>query len=574
MFDKNTIFHWLRPLGYAPAEINIDDIDDTRIYEITLEYINNAKTYGKLLINFSLPRLDEKYKRIIQVEGSSGIRDRVILHSGFPCIYADVINPSDLIIVPWYKYVLQELNRIISECLIDFHFSGNPPPEDLIESRIYKFLNTSSLIVDVDINNPIKIDNAINTICLNLPEYTMSHVSRIYKDTWLGSLDPCSTPTSDKVNLVYKMTEGTVIKDDKLVPSGKLFCKTTNDNAIAVSYLPRRSYLLRTSFENHEELVFPDIPKIHPRDNQLSGTNLLTAIMHHGTNTFNDCIAIRAGAAVNLTCKVRKNQFFRSKEPIAILVNKQDNVKPGQILCSSKEKELRMNKFPREAYVTEIKEYKVIYQGSIYNAVRIFMESIYPLQNGDKITNRSAGKGVVRLVDDSLMPLTEDGEVIDVCLGVESVFGRRSILTYWEMMASAYIADGGVVDASFKDPTPSFKQLVDMGYGKKRQLFIGGNKLNDLTFYGNVYWIRLNKHAIEMNSATGDHLIINQYDLKPDDPSVSGQRRDLAKSLALYHRGLISTLRYMAKRDSSIGIKRFYDLIGALDINGLSQERI
>jgi hypothetical protein len=370
------------------------------------------------------------------------------------------------------------------------------------------------------------------------------------------------------------MTEGTVIKNDKLVPSGKLFCKTTNDNAIAVSYLPRRSYLLRTSFENHEELVFPDIPKVHPKNNQLSGTNLLTAIMHHGTNTFNDCIAVRAGAAVNFTCKVKKNQFFRSREPIAVLVNKQDSVRPGQILCSSKEKELRMNKFPREAYVTEIREYKVIYQGLVYNAVRIFMEGIYPLQNGDKITNRSAGKGVIQLVDDSLMPVTEDGEVVDICLGVESVFGRRSILTYWEMMASAYIADGGVVDASFKDPTPSFQQLVDMGYGNKRQLFIGSNKLKDLTFYGNVYWIRLNKHAIEMNSATGDRLSLNQYDLKPDDPSISGQRRDLAKSLALYHRGLMSSLRYMAKRDSSVGIQRFNDLMGALDINGLSQERI
>lgn len=510
-----------------------------------------------------MPDIDEEYGRIIEVEGSSGTRNRVISYKGFQDLMSKTLVP-EISIIHWQLTVLNALDNIISDALMDSHFGGDKPFKDNISQRFQNWLNTANHILDVDPENKMKVRSACEAITITVDDEMMSHNARIYNEDWIGKIDPTSTPTSEKVNLVYRMAKGATVFAGKIQKSDQMFCSTVADNAIVASLNPRRGYLLRTTFENSVSLVTPEDPRIKPQDNQIDGVHLVTAVMHYGISTFEDTILISQSAAKKMACHVSKKITFRSRSNITIKVSKGDVVNPGQKLAHSADEELsvRAEKIKRPAVVDRIEEYKVTHHGHIHNAVKFVLADVYPLEPADKITNRGAGKGVVNIVPDSFMPRREDGVIVDVCIAPESIAGRRVMSLYWEMMAHKAMDDGKEVKADLLAPSPTFAELTSE-YGEKEQLYLREKPLPDLTFVGDIFWIRINKHACEMNSAVGKRRVLTKNKTQVDEARISGQRIDVSKTMALHDRGLSDILEH-AIQGSPFGSDLVRDYVKAL----------
>lgn len=563
MFTKEAIDSYLRPIGYKTTVKSIEAVGDWLIYDCSLSCQLSSGEVTELGIAFSLPTLDTRFNRIFSIDGGSGKRKRVVCHKAISDCMSPVV-PDDITVIPWQETVMQALNDITSESLMDFHFGGAIPDDDTITQRMSKWLNTAPHIIDINEDDPRKVESVLASISMEVIEQSMSHIGRLFNRKWIGKIDPTSTPTSKKVNISYRLSQGSTVENGLVKGSGYILCDVVANNAIAVQYLPRRVYLLRTTFENSVSLVNPEEPKLQPRKNTLSGKHLYTAIMHHGVNTHEDGIAISKSAAQDMSAFIEKHETLRSSEQINVLVKVGDIVKHGAVLAiSDGAKLVRATKVLSDVVVKDIKLEKVIYQGKVTNCCTITLLGVYPLETGDKISNRSAGKGVVRIVEDNEMPVDESGRRIDICIGPEAVYGRRSMLLYWEMMAIKAMSDNMVVKPSVFDPEPSFDELVQRGYGKKQQLTLSGKPLPELTFCGEVFWIRLNKHAREAITARGEEAILNQYDLPEDDAKASGQRQDLAKSMALDARGLTGILDYTIEQ-SKPAVKRLKDLMRVL----------
>lgn len=547
MFETSMLESRLSPLGYR-CKVKVDE-NDTKftIFSITCTGVNQKNNHVSEEVYVCIPKLDETYGRIIEVEGSSGTRYRVIAHQGFQNLLSETLV-SDISVVHWQLTVIDALNTIISDALLDVHFDGSKPFKDNASQRFQNWLNTANHILDVDPDNPMKVKSACEAIMINIQDEMMSHNSRIYDKQWLGKIDPTSTPTSEKINVVYRMAKGAKVEFGKIVNGDSIFCSSVSDNAIATSLNPRRGYLLRTTFENSVKLLNPEEPRIKPRENHLDGVHLSTAIMHYGVNTFEDAILVSKSAATKLACHVSKRITFRSRSEITKKVAIGDVVAPGQILAHSADEELnvRANKLIRSAEVAEIEEYQVVHHNYIHNAIRFTLHNIYALEPGDKISNRGAGKGVVNIVHDHAMPRREDGSYVEVCCAPEALAGRRVMSLYWEMMAHKAQYDDVEINPELGNPSPSFKTLAQ-DYGNKEQLYIGERPLPDKTFVGDIFWIRINKHACEMNSAVGSKRILNSNRVLVDDARISGQRIDVAKTMAFHDKGLLKVLEHAIK---------------------------
>jgi hypothetical protein len=534
-------------MGYRCIVSIDEDEEKFSIYRIHCSGINaNGNKISEEII-LGIPKVDKKYKRIIEVDGSSGTRYRVIIYRGFQDLLSEKFT-SDLSVIDWKLTVINAINDIISDALMDLHFDGSKPFKDNVSQRFQTWLNTASNILDVDPDNKMKVKSACEAIIIAVADEPMSHNSRIYDTAWLGKIDPTSTPTSEKINLVYRLAKGAKVQAGKITPGKSIFCSTVSDNAIATILNPRRGYLLRTTFENSVKLVAPEEPRLKPRDNYLDGVHLKTAIMHYGINTYEDAILISESAARKFACNVYKHMTFRSRGEITLKVKEGDPVYPGQVLAySGKESEVRAEKIVKPAEITKIEHYSVIHHGYIHKAVRFTLHNVYSLQAGDKISNRGAGKGVVNIISDMFMPRTSSGDFMEVCISPESIAGRRVMSLYWEMMAHEAIEDGVSVSTDLGNPKPSFDELAPK-YGLKKQLYLRDHKLKNKTFIGDIFWIRINKHACEMNSAVDDQRILTHNDVLVDDARISGQRIDIGKSMAFHDRGFSDILEYAIKQ--------------------------
>lgn len=569
MLDVEYIKQNIHPFGFRATDIKVDDEDsDYRIYYANFAGVTSDGTDKQKLIEFALPKPIPGSDRIIPVEGLGSTRYRIICYKGYPdtlCVSSIQDFTNDLIIEDWRYSVAKAVETIISDSMADWFFNGEDLVPETIIQRIDNWLNTASHIIDVDPNNQMKIQSASEAVYMDIAEESMTHNARIFDKSWLKKLDAASTSTSNKINLVYRLCKGAEVqKNGRVKPSDQHFCSTIANNAIGLSLTPRRIYLLRTTMENSEKLVFPDTPLIARDTHNIDGVHLETAIMHYGYSTFEDAIVISESAATALSCKVYKRQTFKSIHPIHISVNVGDWVRPNEMVAECEnETAFAVTKIHTDSKVEKIEFSTTTLHGHKGYVLRITFSSVYKMQNGDKLTTRAAGKGVVKILPDAMMPTKEDGTIIHACISPESVYGRRSMLTYWEMMAHSFIEDGGEVDPDLYSPKPTFKELVDKGYGDKQQLSVNNLKLPELTFCGKVYFIRINKHSREQVSAKGSRVITNQYGLPVDDAKVSGQRVDIAKAMALNAHGDRETLFTLIKNGHNPS-KRFNELMKIL----------
>jgi hypothetical protein len=405
----------------------------------------------------------------------------------------------------------------------------------------------------------------------------MSHNGRIFNKSWIGLLDPSSTTTSDKVNLVYRRSFNTSIKDHRIVPACvntnsnddsndnnfSSFCSTLRNNIIVPGLGPRRLYLLRTTFENSETLEAAEQPIVKSLNNQLSGVNLLTCIQDYGEYTFEDCIGISQSAANKLTCRIVKRETLRSLKPINHKIKVMDVIKPGQELAGNETEHLHANKIYKEACVAEIIEGKTIFNDCEMHTIEIVLVSIYKLNDGDKISNRHAVKAVVKVIPDDKMLRTTDGQIIDIVVSPKSVYGRRSMSMYYEMMASKAEKAGISVNATTNTGSPTFRELSEH-YGMSQEVKDVQNNNTINAYVGNVYWIRINKHSVEMRSEKdNDKKNLNQYGVLVDSTESNGQRFDLAKTLAFQSKGLEYNWKNIV-RENAVGATRLKRLVGSL----------
>jgi len=544
IFTKEALETFLCPFGYKAKVSNMSSEEDIfDAYSVVFTGINQNKNQVSIETAFSIPKVDDKYERIMQVEGSSGTRHRICGHTA----HYSLIQENELHVVHWKLCIMNALNTVISSSLMETHFDGSVPFDDNVEQKIQNWFNTCPNIFDVDIRKKNKILSYMQSVTLDIKDEIMSHNARIFNPNWIGKLDPTSTPTSEKVNLVYRLVQGAYIKNGTIMGTNNRFCDLTAKSAIALKYNPRRAYLIRTTIENSEELYSPEVPVINPESSELiSGVHLKTAIMHLGLYTHQDAIAISKSAATKLASNNYKSITFKSRNEITMKVKEGDVVEPKQLLATTPEAiNCIATKIVQTSVIAKIDQYKVMYNGYLHNAVRFTLVSIYSLNNGDKISNRGATKGIVNIVDDELMPKTDDGQTIEVCIAPESVIGRRVLAIYWEMMAHKYLKqnpNAKITNVSY-DPDVSFNDLVNMGYGKKEHLYLtqklgSCEKLPDSTFVGDIYWLRLNKHANEMISVTGSKRLVSKLGTLIDDPRISGQRIDVSKMMALNDRNL------------------------------------
>lgn len=555
MFNKD-LGAFLSPLGFRVIINQLDEDVDFNVYHVTIK----GRTYsGDPLstdIEFAIPKPYDSTKRVFRIEGSTGTRNRIVCNKVFYDILdTNNIVPRKLAVKRWIYLVIDAVNQALHEACFDWSFGGEPPNTDLVTSKINEWFNTSPFVMDVDPFNKIEMSSISDIVVFDINEIGIGHNNRVFLKDWIGSLDPCSTPSSDRINSVYRLADGAKIEKGYIVPSSNIFCRTITENAIASSLNPRRNYLLRTTFQNSCKLVTPETPLVSNKNNQLSGINLLTAIMHLREHTFEDCIAISESASKKFVCYVEKYEIARSQYPIEVMIKEGDVIKPYTVIAKDElGREFKFSKLKVPASCINIEVSKRTNFSRLFNCVRFTFCSIYPLINGDKLSNRGAVKGVVKVIKDENMPVTADGKIIDICISPESIYKRRCMSLYWEMMAGK----AGITIADHFTAEPSFETLAK-DYGESEQLSLYGKPLPEKTFIGNVFWLRLNKHAEEALSAKGKNTVLNQYGLKVDDASISGQRRDPAKSIAMVSRGLSCILDELIK--DTVGVNNLKQLL-------------
>jgi len=568
MFSADTINQFVHPCGFRSEVLSVDTNNDLNwLYEIRFTGRKSDRNVDTFDINISLPCVDKTYGRIISVQSASGTRTRIVCNKA--CHDAtdsnDLLNRR-LVVKSWVSGVIQALEKAICEAMMDFFFGGPPPLSETAQYKLNLWLSTAPHIMDVDPSNEIEVKDLCGNIVVNLVDEPMSHVSRLFRPEWLKCLDPCSTPQSDKINVSYRLADGAKIKDGIIQPGESIFCTTVMDNGIAMSLNPKRLHLMRTTFEGASQLVSPEEPRIKPRNHCISGVHLSTAIMHHGSHTFEDCIVISRSAAAKLNCYVNKRHTIQSLTPIKAMVNYGDIVSPHGILVMTEDEKIhRATKLHSSALVRDIRHYRP----TIYNrkgwSCQFDLQSVYSMEDGDKISNRAAGKGVTIIADDADMPIDENGARIEVCVSPESIVGRMALLTQWEMMVHRMLNQNLILNIK-SDPVkadPSFQELVNAGYGSKRQLYLRGVQLPELTFYGHVYWLRMDKFAKEQLSFTSDDRKVNEYGLWKDTARASGQKVELGKAIALSSRGLHNTLTRLMS-DNVRGGERLGHLLDTL----------
>lgn len=566
MLSKELIEAYVRPMGFA-LKIEKHQVEDNlNKYNAVLMGVNAKGAPCGTAIQFNLPCFMEGDDRVLEVMGSTGLRYRVIAHKAFTDITEGLVT-SKLAARDWRVVVLDAMTDVISGSILDWFFGNEEPNNAIIDQRISNWFNTDPGILDVDPQNEMETQSAKEAIKLQIYDEMMSHNARIFHKEWLGFIDPCSTPTSEHINCTYRLTQGSTIKDGQIISGGKLHCSTLENNAIGLSLTPRRAYLLRTQFESSEKLLMDEEPLIKPAKNQLSGIHLYTAIMDLGANTFEDCIAISQSAAAKMLAVVQKKETFISGAPMHLQIKEGDSVERKTVVATDEaDMSYSFTKLYRPGIVSKIEQKHTLYQGYMAYIIKVIVQCLYPIATGDKISTRAGGKGVVKIIPDNNMPMDQSGKRIEACISPKSIYGRRSILTYWEMMAHKnildYPDDCSYISGSF-NPSPTFEEFVEAGYGDSIQLILNGRDLPEKTFCGVIYYIRIDKHAIEVVSTKGGKTVTNQYGVTRDDARICGQRIDLAKIVALKGREFNEIIKYIINNNSH-GISRMKGLFRSL----------
>jgi hypothetical protein len=252
-------------------------------------------------------------------------------------------------------------------------------------------------------------------------------------------------------------------------------------------------------------------------------------------------------------------------------------VSPKALIAKTEDGEegIHATKLYYPATFVEVKTVPTIkFKRKAYRYIFTFRAEL-PLRDGDKIAGRHGNKGIAWVLDDRDMPSLKHPEHprmnmrVDVCLSPISVVKRRMISLYFEaMVAKKAQAEGRTITVpGWEIPEElGFQRLIDEGWGKKDQLYISGMPLPEKTFVAPLFWLRLDKIAAEQSSASVGRVVTNHLDLPIDRAKVNGQKRDISKSLAFFHKPIRGILKDTIRRNT-LGSKKCESVIQILEPN-------
>ena len=587
MIDKNCLddnsWKKIKPLGMNINLIANKALDGKQISNFTLE-LEHVTINKKIKINLFIPIFD---KNVINWRNSK----KALLFKGDLLIDSDfeidmncreesermdvhITSPYDLAIKGmeksiasgirnWFYDFEKELNDNVVQTYIDKWFSSNEQWRVLKYSRIAQ-------------------EDQHNGIILNLMGKDSSHSRRMMNKVFNAKLwdiiDLNSTSVSDKINESFRFINGVYFKNKnfKSLNTLGICCKTLVKHSIGLGMNPKRAYLLKNTFEQTVDLVSPDFPLVHPykkdEENILHGKNFLTAIMHLEHYTHEDAIAISENAAKEMIAARTITQLIESNLPITLLIQKDDTVSQNTVIALDGDKEIRASKLYYPGKIVKIVLSKGNRFGVNTNRVWLEYESYYPLSNGDKLSNRHGGKGVITIIPNKSMPHTKNNTIIDICIGPETITNRKAMSILWEMMLTKKaIQQGENLYVKLLKDSPElawtnnkdydFKTL-SLEYGNKEQLYVDNKPLECLTYVSKLFWLRLDKFAKEIITSIGDKQSYNNFNSVTDNAKLSGQRCNVAKLLALSAKNLQNLATEIVDENIS-GEKFFSDLINA-----------
>ena len=91
---------------------------------------------------------------------------------------------------------------------------------------------------------------------------------------------------------------------------------------------------------------------------------------------------------------------------------------------------------------SHVEKYKI--KGELINGILVEINSLYfrPIKVGDKIGNRHGNKGVIsKIVPHKMMPLSEDGRNVDICINPLGIISRMNIGQLFELHLSKSLED-------------------------------------------------------------------------------------------------------------------------------------
>lgn len=441
----------------------------------------------------------------------------------------------------WFYDKEQDIDTLSIQIAIDKWFSSG------IEWRVLK-------------PGDIAKQDQENTVIISLENMKMTHkermINKVFNPELHGLIDLNSTSVGNKINSSFRLAEGAICKNGEIIraPNDRPFCKILNNHAIGLQMNAKRAYLLRTTFEAAVKLINTEDPIVTPykedTEVKLNGLNFLTAIMHLKEFTHEDSIAISQSAANRMTAIREITQLIESHLPVTPLVKEGDAVFINTALALDGDKHVLATKLYYPGIVTEVSSSIGNRFGELSNRTWFKMECSYPLETGDKISNRHGGKGVVVVIPDKDMPQNIDGQVIDICIGPESITSRKAMSIFWEMMLTRKALEENIESIPvqiFEDndfelnwssgENYDFEALANK-YGHKEILFIDGSTLEEPTYVSKLFWIRLDKFAKEIVASVKKQRTKNNIKGNVDQANLSGQRCNPPKLLAMCKRGM------------------------------------
>lgn len=485
--------------------------------------------------------------------------------------YESCITEQRFVTYSTMQVFLLGVERTLAKALTDWFYSGNVPMPSAAQPLIDIWLRSSNKCQRIADGAMAKASSQ-GIIHLDCVDMGLDVEARKFPAALLGTVDPSSTSSSDKINLTFRTVKGTVIRKQKLVnETDNMFCTPVQNNIVGTQYSCNRTHMLRAQYEQVLQLTDPERPLVEPEENVLSGRHLLTALMDYKDKTYEDAVAISEQVAKEMTCIRRYNIIANTAEDITLHVKVGNSVNCNTILMEFRDshtgrdikaycKKLEGNGIVKSITAHPTKQFS---RDSIKYSIKV--ETIYALEEGDKITTRGAIKGVVTIVPTNEMPVLQDGTRIECMIAPECIYKRQSITTLWEMMAARKAENTGmhIQSRPFKE-TETFKSLASEGYGETTQLFVKNEPLPYETFVGPLFVLRLDKLANETVSWQKGKEILNEQGLPVNNATDSGQRRDLAMTMNMQTKGLDINLEYMIKKESKRGAPVINAMIGSL----------
>jgi len=349
---------------------------------------------------------------------------------------------------------------------------------------------------------------------------------------------------------------------------------------IDIDLNPRRAYLLRNIFEQVIDLTNNEDPLYSPYGEgeavRLHGINLYTILCHVKHYTFEDGIVISESAADKMSGERIITQLIESHQEIKLLAEQGDFVSPNDPLAydSATESCILASKLVYPATIEEVKISIGQRFGIRTNRLWFKFRSYYPLCNGDKLSNRHGGKGVVTIVPDDKMPEASrisylDGvpcalaslnppSATEVCIGPDTIF-RRSCLSALEEFSQT-----GFTKLFTDSFMPQFRERnLKVSPLHNLNVTLAEETVGYPTHGGYMFWMRLDKIAREIVSCTDENRVKNSFGGNIDNAKTSGQRCNMAKLLAMTGRGL-SDLAISIVEENSSAKPYFASLVKAL----------